>query len=801
MHIGYVDSTLNKTRVLGQRRLHLGWLLLVGLLPFVVAGARASEFSFDGRRALAVGYRPTAVELVDLDFDDDLDLVVVNRGDFIDDVWQGCSIQVFLNPGNGFFEASTVYPVPSAPSSLAVCDLDGDGWPDLATPNAAPDNLSVLLNNGDGTFTPGAVIPVSIDPVDIVCADFDGNEAVDLASADQFGFGVSVVFNLGGGTFAPAVFYGLDDLVNALEVGDVDNDSDEDLVVSTNSGLLLLPNTGSGTFGEARPIEITGPEAPKTLCWLDDDENLDLVSGIRVWYGNGDGTFDPVGIPTYLPGTTARCCDFDSDGDRDVVTTYGVSIANADGTFAYPPIDFDQSSQMGAIACGNFMEDDEVDLARVQGVNYERIGFVALLPGRGGGTVQGYPCVDVGDSLWDMTAGLIDDDPYLDLVVANVGTPFPEFLNGSVSVLTGNGDGTLDPFVSYPAGDRVRTVEVADLGGDAAPDAVVTNFDDATVSVFINDGAGGLQPRVTYNAGDQPEAVALADFDGTAGVDIAVANYRSGEAPGMVMVLLADGLGGYAAPAPYTLPCAAPSDIIAARLNEDEHVDLAVVCVGRYVGGEWIDYGMSVLFNNGDGTFGPGLEFSTPMPREIEACDVDVDGDVDIVVSASGQLLVFQNDGSGAFSTLPSTDLGQSFYAMECGHLNLDEYPDLAGLLDGSALTLLPGNGDGTFGQAEHYATYKSPWAVVIGDMNGDGQNDLAIGHYVDHAGAGVGILLNTQSSSPIPVVSRWGLAIMIFLLLTGATIVIHQRTRSNPRCVELSVAEQRQRKPRPRAR
>jgi len=128
--------------------------MLTVLLGSLTAGLQAGTFRFDGPRALQLGYAPKAVRLVDLDHDRDLDLVVVNRGWFTDDQWIGSSVEIFLNPGDGYFEASTVYATPAAPQDLAVCDVDGDGNLDLITPNAAPDNLSVCWETATAASRP-----------------------------------------------------------------------------------------------------------------------------------------------------------------------------------------------------------------------------------------------------------------------------------------------------------------------------------------------------------------------------------------------------------------------------------------------------------------------------------------------------------------------------------------------------------------------------------------------------------------------------------------------------------------------
>jgi hypothetical protein len=72
---------------------------------------------------------------------------------------------------------------------------------------------------------------------------------------------------------------------------------------------------------------------------------------------------------------------------------------------------------------------------------------------------------------------------------------------------------------------------------------------------------------------------------------------------------------------------------------------------------------------------------------------------------------------------------------MAAGDFNNDGKPDLAIANYGDdTVTLLLGNGDGTFTQARGspYAVGKQPGAIAAADFNGDGKLDLAVGNALD---------------------------------------------------------------------
>ena len=77
---------------------------------------------------------------------------------------------------------------------------------------------------------------------------------------------------------------------------------------------------------------------------------------------------------------------------------------------------------------------------------------------------------------------------------------------------------------------------------------------------------------------------------------------------------------------------------------------------------------------------------------------------------------------------------------------NGDGIPDIAaGDYDGNTVSILLGNGDGTFRPHVEYATGTGPWALTAGDFNNDGRLDLAS---VNNTGNTVSILLGNSDGT-----------------------------------------------------
>src|SRR5437879_3230526 len=81
------------------------------------------------------------------------------------------------------------------------------------------------------------------------------------------------------------------------------------------------------------------------------------------------------------------------------------------------------------------------------------------------------------------------------------------------------------------------------------------------------------------------------------------------------------------------------------------------------------------------------------------------------------------------------------------GDFNGDGKPDLAvSNVDSSTVSVLLGNGDGTFQAAQNFPVGANPWYFAVGDFNGDGKLDLAVADY------GCPTLCNVSPSNTVTV-------------------------------------------------
>src|SRR3989442_1004090 len=111
--------------------------------------------------------------------------------------------------------------------------------------------------------------------------------------------------------------------------------------------------------------------------------------------------------------------------------------------------------------------------------------------------------------------------------------------------------------------------------------------------------------------------------------------------------------------------------------------------------------------------------------------DVNGDGRLDLVVTNynSSTVSVLLGNGDGTFQLALTFGAGSSPTSVAVGDVNGDGRPDLAVANYGfnGTVSVLLGNGDGTFRPALTFAVGVFPGSVTVGDVNGDGKSDLAV--------------------------------------------------------------------------
>ena len=421
-------------------------------------------------------------------------------------------------------------------------------------------------------------------------------------------------------------------------------------------------------------------------------------------------------------------------------------------SFDSPMVYFVNSA--AAVAVGDFNRDGHPDLAVVNGG-----GSVSILLGNGNGVFRPSAEYPVGTSPNSLEVRDVNGDGKLDLVTSNA------FDN--VSVLLGGEDGTFDAPVDYGAGSIPSSVAVADFNGDGKADVVTADRSGNAVTMLLGNGDGSLRSRMEYGAPGSPQSVITADFNHDGTLDLAVAEQcgvdPTCQGPGGVGILLGNGNGSFQSQK-FVQTGYQPYSVAAGDFNGDGNIDLAVAnsCIYNSA----CEGNVSVLLGNGDGTFQPPVNYTTGVhPVYVTVADFTGNGTLDLAVvnqcgsdascQSQGSVSIFLGNGDGTFRELGSYGAGVRPASLAVGDFSGTGTLDVAvantcgtqvRCTGHGSVSILIGNGDGTFQAANNYSTRgNGSMSIAAGDLNGDGVLDLVT---ADSGSNSLSVFLGTGSGT-----------------------------------------------------
>ena len=158
-------------------------------------------------------------------------------------------------------------------------------------------------------------------------------------------------------------------------------------------------------------------------------------------------------------------------------------------------------------------------------------------------------------------------------------------------VLTNNGSGVFGFNGNYTVGVAPQCVTAADVNGDGKVDLISANFSGNSLTVLTNDGSGGFVLASTLNVGISPISVVAADVNGDGKLDLISANYGVNGNGGTLTVLTNNGNGSFVLAS--TFNAIRPQSIVAADVNGDGKLDF----ISANASGTYSD-ALSVFTNN-----------------------------------------------------------------------------------------------------------------------------------------------------------------------------------------------------------
>lgn len=283
-----------------------------------------------------------------------------------------------------------------------------------------------------------------------------------------------------------------------------------------------------------------------------------------------------------------------------------------------------------------------------------------------------------------------------------------------------------------------RRFIVGDLNGDGFPDLIGVDGTGNGLELWLNLADGSMGPRITIPGGWSGGAaghIFAADFNNDGDLDIVV---EHGDATG-IHRFTNDGTAGFTADPVIAFPLG--QDLLRLTAGDVDGDGLAdIVVIGR-PGNNNNDYRITTYRNDGAGGFIPDIVssgFATLFSEDLRLVDVDLDSDLDLVVSNGPNLAIVTNNGLGSFSGRinysTQAPAPQSLHQIAVADINGDAYPDLAigDNQNTNRVFVYCNDGTGGFATPTIYSSEGtgsvSSQAVALADVDGNSTPDLLTG-------------------------------------------------------------------------
>lgn len=725
------------------------------------------SMTFDFASIGGFGAEVTSLALSDLDGDGKPDLIAASNTENFYSVFRNISSPGSVTAASFDARVNVSITSPVAVRGLVAADMDGDGKTDLVTASEQGKKVTIFHN----TSSAGSIMAASFAATDfstapsapdkVGVADLDGDGKPDMAvmtgdnSSHTYTLSIyrnkSAAGSISAGSFQERQDVAATSKSGAMDIGDLNGDGAPDIAVSqwSYNDLVIYRNNMDFTPPTIAAVRAVPGNAKNTVSWQPGAES-DAAS-YNVYGGTSPGASTLLATVEYPQTLYAHTGLVNG-------TTYYYRVTATDNLGNVS----DPSSEVSATPVNILVP----SITQVT-PSSSNIGTAVTITGAHFGATPGNNVVYFGATRATVTAASATQ---LTVTVPAGATYAPISVLNTTTGLTGSspasfaptfgGDQnanfnshTFGPMADLNAGSAPVAVVTGDIDGDGKSDMVVVNDDGNSVSLYRNTAVTGsvsddsFAAPVDMSTGDHPVAAALADLDNDGKQDLIVVHldavhlmylYRNTATAGELTA------ASFAAP--VTIDTGSPATALAVGdVDGDGKRDIVVVHrLGNFditvfrnmtspgsMAAADFEYGVSLV---------PGGE-----PLDATLTDLDGDGALDLAVAHGNSFSVYRNTATPGSISNTSFAARASFNVprasgLVAGDLDRDGKQDVAVISYNNRRAVVFRNTasqgsltTNSFAAGIDLPVDDYPSDVAIGDIDGDGRQDLVVGFNVNY--------------------------------------------------------------------